>query len=70
VTFRARDGVGRVRLSLRSCGTVGRALGTNGPTPERQPVARLSSMDVIRMLGVGEAALSVADVYASVADVP
>jgi molybdopterin synthase catalytic subunit len=27
-------------------------------------------MDVIRMLGVGEAPLSVADVYASVADVP
>ena len=33
-------------------------------------VARLTSMEVIRMLGVGETPLSVADVYASVADVP
>ncbi len=33
-------------------------------------MVRLSRMDVIRMLGVGDTPLSVADVYASVADAP
>lgn len=39
-------------------------------TMQGRPPVRLPAMDVIKMLGVGEAALSVADVYASVADVP
>jgi len=44
--------------------------GVERPPPPPGATTRLSCMTAIRMLGVGDAPLSVADVYASVSDVP